>query len=713
VSAGERFERLETARGCCDQQGLDRLWAGIPERMRLSCFTAGSVPADYVGAFCPGLPHGGVDLAGLPGPMRTEVAWCVYRIIELGGKIPTPAFGMLVHRLQEVVTDLGHDAPCSLLELSGRAWCQKIALAVHTRTGRLPAASTTANVRGLLAHMTRLLTVALDTRPWWQHELWNPLEDNRIPVRAHEPMGRFSVRFDRVATPWLRLGLQWHCKVGLQTGSLRWSSVHHRVVAVGIFDAFIRDRQTDGPQLAGEPAQVRALMLDFLGHLRATKASRGPRKGQPLSLASVQRLAGDVEQFYLSMADNQDTAAAALGEPGWLHLGPEHTRFYRRGELPGRQCPDLERDVIDEAALSQIMAGLGLLGAPVAEGGFGDEQAMRITMLQALLGRRINEICLLDRDPLLPLARSTPTGQADPLAAVARLRYQQTKIDGAPDTVPVHAEVVAIVRAQQEWADRYFSEHGAPGRTPKYLFLGASMNRNGDRPYPAGSLRPLLSELALRLDVRDSTGRLVDFNRTHRFRHTVATSLLNAGVAIHVVQRYLGHLSPTMTMHYAKTLQSTAEAEFLRYRKLNACAHDVDIDPQDLYDLLQLDKRTDRVLPNGYCLLAPRQVCGKGNACLVCDKLATDATFLPELKTQRQATLQLIEQRQAAFLARTGAPMDEQNVWLAGRRLEHDALAAIITEIEKDPGSPGSPRVVRGAGTTTRTDAVTHRKDTP
>ncbi|MFB7327617.1 hypothetical protein [Streptomyces sp. NPDC056190] len=41
--------------------------------------------------------------------------------------------------------------------------------------------------------------------------------------------------------------------------------------------------------------------------------------------------------------------------------------------------------------------------------------------------------------------------------------------------------------------------------------------------------------LARRLDIRDSAGRLVDFNRTHRFRHTKATSLLNAGVPLHVV----------------------------------------------------------------------------------------------------------------------------------------------------------------------------------
>ena len=37
------------------------------------------------------------------------------------------------------------------------------------------------------------------------------------------------------------------------------------------------------------------------------------------------------------------------------------------------------------------------------------------------------------------------------------------------------------------------------------------MNRNGDRPYSGNTLRNLLTDLAIRLDVRDSTGALVDF----------------------------------------------------------------------------------------------------------------------------------------------------------------------------------------------------------
>ena len=90
--------------------------------------------------------------------------------------------------------------------------------------------------------------------------------------------------------------------------------------------------------------------------------------------------------------------------------------------------------------------------------------------------------------------------------------------------------------------------------------------------------------------------------------------MLNSGVPLHVLQRYLGHLTPTMSMTYAQTLQSTAEAEFLRYRKITADGREIEVDPQDLYDMLELDRRTDRILPNGYCLLPPRQVCGKGNA---------------------------------------------------------------------------------------------------
>lgn len=101
--------------------------------------------------------------------------------------------------------------------------------------------------------------------------------------------------------------------------------------------------------------------------------------------------------------------------------------------------------------------------------------------------------------------------------------------------------------------------------------------------------------------------------------------------------------------------------------------------------MLQLDARTDRILPNGWCLLPPRQSCDRGNACLTCDKFATDATFLPELQQQEDRTLHLISQRQQAFTARTGTPMSEDNIWLQGRHRELASLEAIITTLHHHP----------------------------
>jgi hypothetical protein len=109
-------------------------------------------------------------------------------------------------------------------------------------------------------------------------------------------------------------------------------------------------------------------------------------------------------------------------------------------------------------------------------------------------------------------------------------------------------------------------------------------------------------------------------------RHTRATELLNGGVPIHIVQRYLGqHLSAEMTMRDADTLLKTHEQEFLRFRKLGRDGRELDLDPANIYEMVQLSRHTDRIPPNGMCLLPPLKRCERGNACLTCDHFATDA----------------------------------------------------------------------------------------
>ena len=97
--------------------------------VRLPRLSADTVPDRYRG----GLAEGGrsrevVDVSALPGPMRQEVTWCMFRIIELGGRVQMPGTVMLVRRLAEITAADGAGALRSLMDLPARTWLQQIPL---------------------------------------------------------------------------------------------------------------------------------------------------------------------------------------------------------------------------------------------------------------------------------------------------------------------------------------------------------------------------------------------------------------------------------------------------------------------------------------------------------------------------------------------------------------------------------------------------------
>jgi hypothetical protein len=254
--------------------------------------------------------------------------------------------------------------------------------------------------------------------------------------------------------------------------------------------------------------------------------------------------------------------------------------------------------------------------------------------------------------------------------------------------------VVNVIAEQQDWLRR---RH--PDLTPKYLFLGVRFTHQGQRPRTYDSYSMALNKLDKIHGLTDTAGKPMRFSQTHRLRHTRATELLNDGVPIHVVQRYLGHASPEMTQRYAATLAATAEAEFLRHKKIGAHGTDIAISPSDIYDMTQLAARTDRVLPNGVCLLPPVASCDRVNACLSCGHFATDATHLDELLDQRTKTLTLIDVRRDQYRARTGRELTDDNVWIHERRREIASLDAIIDRLRTDTPAGAS---IGGAGTANR-----------
>jgi ferredoxin len=135
-------------------------------------------------------------------------------------------------------------------------------------------------------------------------------------------------------------------------------------------------------------------------------------------------------------------------------------------------------------------------------------------------------------------------------------------------------------------------------------------------------------------------------SHTHRFRHARLTKLAELGLPVHVLQRYAGHSTPTMSMHYVARRDEQA---FLATRKFKADGTRVIFTRED-HDALHLLDRADRFLPNGYCLLPPLQKCEKGNACLTCSVFVTDDSHLAALRRQLAQTTALIERTTAQFL---------------------------------------------------------------
>ncbi|WP_218714150.1 site-specific integrase [Arthrobacter sp. BF1] len=652
------------------------LLENVPPGLRLLHYTRTTVPVEHLGAFAFYHPKiGPFHLDGLPEPMQREMMFVIWRIIELGGRVPCAPLSLLMRELAETTQRL-KTAGQPFESLVGRIpaqWKSELTRTWARRTGAFPNPQTYRTYVSPLDRACKLLWFAYDTSAWWQREVWDLTMDPRIPRRAQEPCGQKSIHWYPLEPSWLRAGAMYYLKSLMETGQVTWSTAHTNKNAFMEFSRFVTSHGLTGPHLVRDDSQLRPLMMEFLTELRSTPNHGIRNHGNPRSGASIIQIASTVRAFYAFMHDFGDEAAVALKDERWTGFSPEYLRFWRPGDV-GRFKKEHfdERYLFSDTDLARIKAAAPLLGLPRAEGGMGDPQAMRILLLMVATGRRINEICMLDADPLTLLEPN-----------LAKLRYQQTKILDAPDTIFVDQEVIDLVEEQQAWLKARLAKTGTTMDSP-YLFVRTYNNLRSQNPYLTHVLRKQLEKLVERTHLTDDAGHPMNLGKTHRFRHTKATSLLNGGVPLHVVQRYLGHTTPEMTMHYAQTLDSTAKAEFLKYKKITSEAAPATVNAEDLYDLMLLDSRTDRVLPNGWCTLPPTKTCEKGNACLTCNLFVTDERFLDIHKSELVSLDSLIDQRQEAHRHRTGEEMSENHVWLTLRRREQQALTCIINTLETD-----------------------------
>lgn len=322
---------------------------------------------------------------------------------------------------------------------------------------------------------------------------------------------------------------------------------------------------------------------------------------------------------------------------------------------------------IPEDVLRQLNQHLDYLPQPV----------MRMVLVLQECGLRIGELCQLPLDCLKQDNKGS--------WYIQFMRWKMLK----EDTLPVSIELAKVIQEQQQWIKQELDENY------NYLFCGRSQNAYGDfipksKVMSSSAFVKYLKELSKRFDIKDSSGKRWNF-QSHQFRHTVGTTMINNGVPQHIIQRYLGHETPTMTSVYAHIHDHTLKKEIAKYhdsRVVNVAGEVVESTTPELDNDLDLHFLKKKVLaqslPNGSCA-RPMVLgeCPHANACLTCGDFRTTIEFLDQHKTQLEETEKLVKNAEDKGWKRHA----EMNTKV------RDNLKKIITTLES-----GNKDIVSGGG---------------
>lgn len=370
-----------------------------------------------------------------------------------------------------------------------------------------------------------------------------------------------------------------------------WVTIHStsdcrgKVQAVALFSQFLREHHPSfEPSLLDRP-----LIVAFLAYLSTTERAAKTKKDYLISLR---------------------TFFECCAREGWAAF-PEKRLIYDEDLPPTNH---IHPRFIPQEVLDQLNQHLEEL----------PPQVMRMLLLIQECGMRIGELCKL------PVQCLTQDASGDWF-----LRTYQAKMR-KEHSIPLSREGVAVIQEQQQETRKRWGDQA------RWLFP----DKNGN-PFKQATFADNLNRLAHRTQIRDAAGHLYHF-RSHNFRHTVATRMINSGVPQHIVQRYLGHATPDMTAVYAHIHDQTMKEEYAKYR-----GKVVDVTGKvvaqnsivDAGDLQWVKKHIlAQTLSNGKCALPiVAGDCPHANACLTCVHFRTDASFLPQHKAQLEETQRLIQ----------------------------------------------------------------------
>lgn len=246
--------------------------------------------------------------------------------------------------------------------------------------------------------------------------------------------------------------------------------------------------------------------------------------------------------------------------------------------------------------------------------------------------------------------------------------------------IPITDQVAAFIETHREFIKTNFSEQQNPKH---FLFPSSNLKRMGFTIH-AATVWDALHRFSIKHNIHDESGKIFHI-KTHAFRHTKAVELINNGMDLIYVQKWLAHLSPQMTLIYAKILDSTMYKQWQKAMENGAVAINLSgiaekINPETLLDnnnleLLHVRNHLDsRRLPMGYCFKHKNFDCPAADTpCYRCHCFVTTPEFLPQFEKEINDT---------NFQIELGEKSGHQH-WVDANRRKLPVLTNIVNSLKE------------------------------
>jgi len=175
-----------------------------------------------------------------------------------------------------------------------------------------------------------------------------------------------------------------------------------------------------------------------------------------------------------------------------------------------------------------------------------DEAYLPILVVLRASGWRISDVLALRYDTCLE-------GEGDRWSLVGDIH--KTRVLG--HHVPITADVASAIRVQTALVRKAFGEY----ENPKHYLFPSSNPRCIGLPVRANAVTNAFHRFVTRCRIVGPDGRPFRL-RAHAFRHTKAVELINNGMGMSYVQQWLAHLSPEMTLVYARVSEDTMRKQW-------------------------------------------------------------------------------------------------------------------------------------------------------